>query len=57
MFAVITGGIFFGRIQWYEPAAQVRFQLIQGGVLQDEKFSPMGTLTSFERYLTLMKEG
>lgn len=43
-------------IRWSEPYKSVSVRLVQGGIAQDEKFSPMGSLTSFERYIRLMNE-
>lgn len=43
-------------IRWSEPYKTLSVRLVQGGIAQDEKFSPMGSLTSFERYVRLMNE-
>ena len=43
-------------IRWSEPYKTLSVRLVQGGIAQDEKFSPMGSLTSFERYVRLMDE-
>ena len=43
-------------IHWSEPYKTLSVRLVQGGIAQDEKFSPMGSLTSFERYVRLMNE-
>lgn len=42
--------------QWSEPYKEQSIRLIQGGIEQNEKFSPMGSLKSFERYVQLMDE-
>ncbi len=39
---------------WSELGETINFRLIQGGIAQDEKFSPMGTQQSFERYVKEM---
>lgn len=43
-------------IRWSEPYKSLPVRLVQGGIAQDEKFSPMGSITSFERYVRLMNE-
>lgn len=43
-------------IRWSEPYKTLSVRLVQGGIAQDEKFTPMGSLTSFERYVRLMNE-
>lgn len=51
-FLALLGSAFIlkGKV-WSEPAETINFRLIQGGVAQDEKFSPMGTEQSFARYV------
>jgi apolipoprotein N-acyltransferase len=39
-----------GKVSFGEPGEPVAFRLVQGGIGQDEKFSPMGTEASFLRY-------
>lgn len=43
-------------IRWSEPYKTFSVRLVQGGIAQDEKFSPMGSINSFERYVRLMNE-
>lgn len=56
VFLLILGSAFGLRtIEWSRPGETINFRLIQGGVAQDEKFSPMGTERSFKRYIEEMK--
>lgn len=53
---ISAGGFIAGKADYGEEGGTLSFRLIQGGIAQDEKFSPMGTKQSFERYLAAMRE-
>lgn len=53
---ISAGGFALGQLEYGESGKALSFRLIQGGIAQDEKFSPMGTRQSFERYLAAMRE-
>lgn len=45
-----------GRVTFGEPGETVAFRLVQGGIGQAEKFSPMGTQESFLRYYKALND-
>ncbi|WP_302944690.1 apolipoprotein N-acyltransferase [Turicimonas muris] len=49
-FALLGSAFLLKEKTWSEPGETVNFRLIQGGIAQNEKFSPMGTEQSFARY-------
>ncbi len=53
---ISAGGFALGKLEYGESGGVLSFRLIQGGIAQNEKFSPMGTRQSFERYLSAMNE-
>lgn len=55
---VCVMGVGYGvyQIDWSKDFKDVEFRLVQGGVSQDEKFSPMGSEKTFNRYIKLVRE-
>lgn len=56
LFLVMGAGYAFYQVDWSSDFKEISFRLVQGGVSQDEKFSPMGSEKTFNRYIKLMNE-
>ncbi len=52
---ILCGAYPLNKITWSHPGPAVQFRLLQGGVDQDEKFSPQGFAKSYSFYLDEMK--
>lgn len=51
---IVVGGLLASLASFGVDAGKVSFRLVQGGIEQGEKFSPMGTQESFRRYVQAM---
>ena len=51
---ILAVGLLFKEMDFSKPGDTLSVRLVQGGVGQDEKFSPLGTQKTFERYVSLV---